>query len=110
MSQQHYYLIIQRAAGDPGAVGPLLENHKDWLREHLAGERLVLTGTGQSDRAETPDAGFLIVRADDFAQARALADSDPFIREGVRTYEALRITPMNGMLKVSFWGAEGALR
>jgi uncharacterized protein YciI len=106
---QHYFLIIQRAIGDPGRVGPHLAAHQAWLKEQLAEERLVLTGTGQTEEAPGPDAGFLLVRADDFEDARRVVETDPFIREGVRSYEPLRVTPMNGLLRFSFWGAAGAL-
>jgi hypothetical protein len=104
-----YFLIVQKAIGDPGRVHPVMEAHMAWLEEQLAAERLVLTGTGQTEESPGPDAGFIIARADDFAAAKALAEDDPFVRHGVRSYELFRINPMNGLLRVRFWGGSGAL-
>lgn len=104
-----YFLILQRAIGDPGRVMPVMERHMTWLSAQLDAGRLVLTGTGQTEDAPIPDAGFIIARADDFAAAKALADDDPFIREGVRSYELLRISPKNGLLSIRFWGSAGVL-
>jgi uncharacterized protein YciI len=106
---QHYFLVIQRSIGDPAAAGPLIPAHWEFLRSQLAHDRLVLTGTGETEGAAGPDAGFLLVRADSFDAVREIMEQDPFIREGVRSYELLRVTPMNGLLRVSFWGAAGVL-
>jgi uncharacterized protein YciI len=107
--RQQHYLILQRAAADPDAVHPLMDSHLAWLAAGLEAETLVLTGIGHTEGAEKPDAGFLIVRADSFAEAHALAQSDPFIREAARSYEIVRLTPMNGLLRISFWGGAGTL-
>jgi uncharacterized protein YciI len=107
--QPSYFLIMQRAIGDPRGVMPLMDRHIAWLQEQLDAERLVLTGTGQTETAPGPDAGFIIARADDFAAAKAFAESDPFISEGARSYELFRIDPKNGLLKIRFWGSAGVL-
>jgi uncharacterized protein YciI len=106
---QQYFLVVQRAIGDPGRVQSHLAAHQAWLRERMAEERLFLTGTGQTEEAPGPDAGFLVVRGEAFAEVRELVETDPFIRDGLRSYELLRITPMNGLVRMSFWGAEGVL-
>ena len=55
-----YFLVVQKAIGDPGRVHPVMEAHMAWLKEQLAAERLVLTGTGQTEASPAPDAGFII--------------------------------------------------
>jgi uncharacterized protein YciI len=44
----------------------------------------------------TPAGGLIVVRAKDFAEARAIADRDPFHKAGLRTYTVRRWTVNEG--------------
>jgi hypothetical protein len=44
----------------------------------------------------TPAGGLIVIRAKDFAEATAIADSDPFHKAGLRTYTLRRWTVNEG--------------
>jgi hypothetical protein len=48
----------------------------------------------------TPAGGLIVIRAKDFAEAKAIADSDPFHKAGLRTYTLRRWTINEGSYSV----------
>jgi hypothetical protein len=44
----------------------------------------------------TPAGGLIVIRAKDFAEAKAIADSDPFHKSGLRSYTLRRWTVNEG--------------
>jgi uncharacterized protein YciI len=44
----------------------------------------------------TPAGGLIVIRAKDFAEAKAIADADPFHRSGLRSYTLRRWTVNEG--------------
>ncbi|MBS1677628.1 MAG: hypothetical protein JST08_09595 [Actinobacteria bacterium] len=104
-----YYLVVQRALGDPERAKERIDEHMAWLKERLAERRLFLTGVAETEGGTGRDAGFLLVRAESFEDARAVAEDDPFLRHGIRSIELLRVIPMNGEIRADFWGGVGSL-
>lgn len=48
----------------------------------------------------TPAGGLIVIRAKDFAEAQAIADSDPFHKAGLRTYTLRRWTVNEGSYSI----------
>jgi len=48
----------------------------------------------------TPAGGLVVIRAKDFAEAKAIADSDPFHKSGLRSYTLRRWTVNEGSYSV----------
>jgi uncharacterized protein YciI len=44
----------------------------------------------------TPAGGLIVIRAEDFAEAKAIADADPFHKSGLRSYTLRRWTVNEG--------------
>lgn len=49
---------------------------------------------------DTPAGGLIVIRAKDFAEAKAIADSDPFHKAGLRTYTLRRWTVNEGSYSI----------
>lgn len=73
----HYQIGLEKR-GVMFAAGPLAEEGKDWA------------GTGM-----------FILRAADFAEARAIADADPMHRSGARTYTLRRWRMHEGRIAIA---------
>lgn len=89
MLRQSLWVITTRPARGPG-MQDLLPAH---LEYQIAMERAgSLFGAGPifEDGGTVPTGGMIIVRAKDEAEARALADDDPFHAKGLRQYRLHR--------------------
>lgn len=76
-------LYVMRLELIPGvqASEEQVERHKEHLRaKHEAG-KIFAAGRTQ------PGSGLVVFQAESLDEARALAEEDPFIKEGVRTYQ-----------------------
>ena len=73
----HYQIGLEKG-GVMFAAGPLAEEGKDWA------------GTGM-----------FILRAKDFAEARAIADADPMHRSGARTYKLRKWRMHEGRIAIA---------
>jgi uncharacterized protein YciI len=62
--------------------GPLFLSHKAFVQEHIAASRLLCSGP----RTGAPG-GVIVAYGDDEAQVRELLEQDPFVIDGVATYE-----------------------
>jgi uncharacterized protein YciI len=85
MLRRSLWVITTRPARGPG-MQDLLPAH---LEYQVAMERAgTLFGAGPifEDGGTVPTGGMIIVRAEDEAAARALADADPFHSAGLRSY------------------------
>jgi uncharacterized protein len=72
------------------------------LPDHLAHqvrlekEGIMFAAGPMANEDGTPAGGLIVIRAKDFAAARAIADSDPFHRAGLRSYTLRRWTVNEG--------------
>ncbi|NDR56699.1 MULTISPECIES: YciI family protein [Aliiruegeria] len=100
MLRQSLWVITTRPARGPG-MQDLLPAHLDY---QIAMEREgTLFGAGPifEDGGTTPTGGMIIVRAPDEAEARALADADPFHAAGLRQYSLHRWMLNEGAMTVT---------
>ncbi|MBV1698685.1 MAG: hypothetical protein KGK33_02850 [Hyphomicrobiales bacterium] len=98
MLRRKLYAVISAASPAPEKLKPLLPAHL----EYMIGleKRGVLFASGPLTEGEGPPtgAGLTILRAANAAAARELADADPFVKGGLRTYELKEWTVMEGSL------------
>jgi len=62
----------------------------------LEKEGIMFAAGPMANEDGTPAGGLIVIRAKDFAAARAIADSDPFHKAGLRTYTLRRWTVNEG--------------
>lgn len=98
MLRRKLYAVISAASPAPEKLKALLPAHL----EYMIGleKRGVLFASGPLTEGEGPPtgAGLTILRAANAAAARELADADPFVKGGLRTYELKEWTVMEGSL------------
>lgn len=98
MLRRKLYAVISQPSPAPEKLKPFLPAHL----EYMIGleKRGVLFASGPlSDGAGPPSgAGLTILRAASAAEARALAEADPFVAQGLRTFELKQWTIMEGSL------------
>jgi hypothetical protein len=87
-----YWLIrsIPQAGTDQAAIEARVEEHVGWLLGLERDDVLLASGPLLSGPGTGPGSGVTIIRAPDEDSARQIADGDPFVRHGLRTFELYR--------------------
>ena len=103
--------VLLREVQAPERLSELLEEHLRYMLKLEAEGHLFASGPLEHESG-TMAGSLTVLRASDATAARALADADPFVREGVMTYELRRWTVMEGglQLRVSFGAGTFDLR
>jgi uncharacterized protein len=98
MWRQKFYAVLSKPSPTPEKLKALLPAHL----EYMIGleKRGVLFASGPLSDGEGPPsgAGLTVLRAKNAAEARAIADADPFVAGGLRGYELKEWTIMEGAL------------
>ena len=98
MLRRKFYAVLSHPSPAPEKLKPLLPAHLEYMIG-LEKRGLLFASGPLSDGAGPPSgAGLTILRAADAAEARALAEADPFMVNGLRTYELKEWTIMEGTL------------
>jgi len=98
MLRRKFYAVLSKASPTPEKLKALLPAHLEYM---IALEkRGVLFASGPlADGAGPPTgAGLTVLRVESAAEARALAEADPFVTGGLRTFEIKEWTIMEGTL------------
>ena len=84
-----YWLVrsIPRPGTDQAAIAACVEEHVAWLLDLERRDLLLASGPLLSGPGTGPGSGVTILRAPDEETARKIADGDPFVRRGLRTFE-----------------------
>jgi uncharacterized protein len=98
MLRRKFYAILSKASPTPEKLKTLLPAHL----EYMIGleKRGLLFASGPLADGEGPPtgAGLTILRTSSAQEARAIADADPFVVNGLRTFELKEWTVMEGTL------------
>jgi uncharacterized protein len=98
MLRRKFYAILSKASPTPERLKTLLPAHL----EYMIGleKRGLLFASGPLADGEGPPtgAGLTILRTSSAQEARAIADADPFVVNGLRTFELKEWTVMEGTL------------
>jgi uncharacterized protein YciI len=101
MLKKRLWVIITKAAAPPDQLSPVLTAHLEHqIRLEKSG---ILFGAGplsNPDGSRT-GTGMIIVRAESEAEARAIADSDPFHAAGLRTYTLQQWSLNEGRISIT---------
>ena len=96
-----YWLILStpRAGIDRAAIDAHVEEHVAWLLK-LEREDVLFVSGPLSGPGIGPGSGATAIRAADEHAARAIAESDPFVLAGLRTFEVHRWRLNEGSISV----------
>jgi uncharacterized protein len=98
MLRRKLYAVISHPSPAPQKLKPLLPAHLEYMIG-LEKRGLLFASGPLSEGAGPPSgAGLTILRAASAAEARALAEADPFVAQGLRTFELKEWTIMEGSL------------
>jgi uncharacterized protein YciI len=100
MLRKKLYVVMSKPVVPPENLKPFLMAHL----EYMIGleKRGLLFASGPLSDGEGPPSGqgLTILRADSSAEARALAEADPFFINGLRTFELKEWTVNEGSLSL----------
>ena len=98
MLRKKLYVVLSKPRVAPEQLRPVLAAHLDYMID--LEKRGVVFASGPLADAEQPPQGegLTILRASSAAEARAIAEADPFFKNGLRTFELKEWTVMEGML------------
>jgi uncharacterized protein len=100
MLRKRLYVLISKPLVAPEQLKPLLATHL----EYMIGleKRGLLFASGPLSEPDTPPSGhgFTILRVKDAAEARRIAEAEPFFAHGLRSFELKEWMVMEGTLGV----------
>ena len=100
MLRKKLYVVLSKPAVSPEQLKPFLMAHLEYMIG-LEKRGLVFASGPLSDGAGPPSGqGLTILRAANAAEARALAEGDPFFVNGLRSFELKEWTMMEGTLSL----------
>jgi uncharacterized protein YciI len=98
MLRRKFYAVLSQPSPAPEKLKPLLPAHLEYMIG-LEKRGLLFASGPLSDGAGPPSgAGLSILRAGSAEEARTLAEADPFVANGLRTFELKEWTIMEGSL------------
>jgi uncharacterized protein len=98
MLRRKFYAVLSKPSPTPEKLKALLPAHLEYM---IALEkRGVLFASGPLSDGEGPPsgAGLTVLRVASAQEARAIAEADPFVSNGLRTFELKEWTIMEGTL------------
>jgi uncharacterized protein len=100
MLRKKLYVLISKPVVPPENLKPFLLAHLEYTIG-LEKRGLVFASGPLADGEGPPSGhGLTVLRAESAAQARALAEADPFFVNGLRTFELKEWTVMEGTLSL----------
>lgn len=93
------YVIVTKPAAPRAEIEKLLPDHLAH-QVKLEKDGIMFAAGPIANEDGSPAGGLIVIRADSFAAAKAIADSDPFHRAGLRTYTLMRWTVNEGAYTV----------
>jgi uncharacterized protein YciI len=94
-----YYVIVTTPVAPPEELNKRLAEHLTYQIK-LEKEGIMFAAGPLADESGARIGGLIIIRAESFAAARAIADSDPFHKLGLRTYTLTRWTVNEGSYSI----------
>ena len=109
MLRKKLYVVLSQPVAPPDKLKPFLLAHLEYMIG-LERRGLVFASGPLSDGEGPPSGqGLTILRAKSAAEARALAEGDPFFVNGLRTFELKEWTVMEGSLGVRVNFSDGSI-
>jgi uncharacterized protein YciI len=104
MLRKKLYVILSKGGATPEQIGAVLPQHLEYMIGLEKTGMLFASGPLTVDAGKPAGDGLTILRAADADEARAIAASDPFVINKLRSFEVREWTVMEGSLglKVNF--------
>ena len=104
MWKQKFYTVFWEGRG--ADLGPLLAHHLEYMISlEKAGKMLA---SGPLDFGKSSD-GMTILRVESEAEAREIANNDPFVRHGVRSFTMREWVIMEGSFSVKVYFSDRSI-
>jgi len=98
MLRKKLYVVLSQPVAPPDKLKPFLMAHLEYMIA-LEKRGLVFASGPLSDSEGPPSGqGLTVLRAGSVAEARALAEDDPFFVNGLRSFELKEWTVMEGVI------------
>jgi uncharacterized protein len=98
MLRRKFYAVLSQPSSAPEKLKPLLPAHLEYMIGLEKRGLLFASGPLSDGAGPLSGAGLTILRAANAQEARALAEADPFVTNGLRTFELKEWTIMEGSL------------
>jgi uncharacterized protein len=98
MLRRKFYAVLSQPSSTPEQLKPLLPAHLEYMIGLEKRGVLLASGPLGDGEGQPTGAGLTVLRAADAREARALAEADPFVAKGLRTFELKEWTIMEGTL------------
>jgi len=100
MLRKKLFVILSKGGATPDQIGALLPQHLEYMIGLEKTGVLFASGPLADAEGKTRGDGLTIVRAASAAEARKIAELDPFVVNGLRTFEVREWTVMEGSLGI----------
>jgi uncharacterized protein len=100
MLRKKLYVLISKPLVPPEKLKPLLATHLDYMVDLEKRGVLFASGPLTEPDGAPSGHGLTVLRVNDAAEARRIAQAEPFFAQGLRSFELKEWTVMEGMLGV----------
>ncbi|MGC1233777.1 MAG: YciI family protein, partial [Xanthobacteraceae bacterium] len=100
MLRKKLYVLISTPLVPPQKLKPLLATHLDYMVDLEKRGVLFASGPLTEPDGAPSGHGLTVLRVNDAAEARRIAQAEPFFAQGLRSFELKEWTVMEGMLGV----------
>jgi hypothetical protein len=101
MLRKKLYVVLSKPIVAPAALKPFLRAHLEYMIGLEQRGVVFASGPLADDGAPQSGQGLTVLRAAGAAEARAIAEADPFFVNRLRSFELKEWTIMEGMLGIS---------
>jgi uncharacterized protein YciI len=104
MWRRKFYAVLSQASATPEKLKTLLPAHLEYMIDLERRDVLFASGPLADGEGPPSGAGLTILRAASAREARELAEADPFVSSGLRTFQIKEWTVMEGTmgLRINF--------
>jgi uncharacterized protein YciI len=100
MLRKKLYVILSKGDATPEQIGAILPQHLEYMIGLEKKGVLFASGPLADAAGKTRGDGLTVLRAESADEARAIASTDPFVINKLRTFEVREWTVMEGSLGV----------
>jgi uncharacterized protein len=100
MLRKKLFVILSKGGATPDQIGALLPQHLEFMIGLEKSGALFASGPLADGEGKMRGDGLTIVRAANAAEARKIAEQDPFVINKLRTFELKEWTVMEGSLGI----------
>lgn len=100
MLRKKLYVVLSKGAATPEQIGALLPQHLEYMIGLEKNGVLFASGPLADAEGKTRGDGLTVIRAANAADARKIAEQDPFVANKLRTFELREWTVMEGSLGI----------